>query len=313
MRYLSLVLVCFLSCGFALAGLKNVIVAVDAGHGGKDSGAIGAYSTLEKQVTLSIGGNVVMLLNQLPGIKAVATRQNDRYLTLRSRTQKARAYKANIFLSIHADAARSRQPSGASVYILSAKGATSEAARWLARRENATDFVNGVTIKKKPKAVASVLVNMQQVATQKNSQALASAILMTLKEEGTLHKSTVQRAAFVVLKSPDIPSVLVEVGFLTNHQDAKRLKQASVRLAIAKAIVRGVLAYLDHYAPSKTAIAAYGIPTVIRYRVQKGDTLGKIARNYHLSWQQLKQVLGLKSTVIYPGQELKIPVRILLS
>ncbi|MEW8383193.1 MAG: N-acetylmuramoyl-L-alanine amidase, partial [Candidatus Thiodiazotropha taylori] len=191
-------------------GHRDVVIAVDPGHGGEDPGARGRKGTYEKDVVLAIGRKLVKMLNQQKGMRAVLIRDGDYYLGLRKRIAKARAHQADLFVSIHADAFRDPKVRGSSVYTLSRSGASNEAARWLAERENSADLVGGVSLEDKDDMLASVLLDLSQIGTLQASSEAASRVLTELKTLGKTHKRKVQQAGFVVLKSPDIPSMLVE-------------------------------------------------------------------------------------------------------
>ena len=220
-----------------------IIIAVDAGHGGKDPGAVGGNGTHEKDVTLGIARELARRIDREPGMKAVLIRDGDYFLTLRQRIQKARKHQADLFVSVHADAFKNTSSRGSSVYVLSQRGATSEAARWLAERENAADLVGGVKLHDKDDVLAQVLLDLSQTATIDASFLLADRVLGELGRLGPLHKEAVQQAGFLVLKSPDIPSILVETAFITNPHEERRLKDPSHQRRIASAIFSGLRAY----------------------------------------------------------------------
>lgn len=230
----------------ATAGpVKNqpVIIAVDAGHGGKDPGAIGGSGAREKDVTLSIARELARRIDREPGMKAVLIRDGDYFLTLRQRIQKARKHQADLFVSVHADAFEDTGSKGSSVYVLSQRGATDEAARWLAARENSADLAGGVKLHDKDEVLAQVLLDLSQTATIDASFLLADRVLGELGRLGPLHKESVQQAGFLVLKSPDIPSILVETAFITNPSEERRLKDSAHQRRIASAIFSGLHAY----------------------------------------------------------------------
>ncbi len=235
---------------------RPVIVAIDAGHGGQDPGAIGGGGTREKDVVLSIARDVAARINREPGMRAVLTRQGDYFLTLRQRIGKARAAKADMFVSIHADSVRDRSVSGASVYVLSEKGASDEQARWLAERENAADLKGGVSLDDKDGMLASVLLDLSQSASIASSMHAAERVLRSLDRVADVRKPRVQQAGFVVLKSPDIPSMLVETAFISNAGDERMLSRADRRERLSEAIFRGVHGYFEDHPPEGTQFAA---------------------------------------------------------
>jgi N-acetylmuramoyl-L-alanine amidase len=227
------------------------VVVIDPGHGGQDPGAIGAGGTREKHITLAIAKKLAEEINAKPGMKAVLTRTDDRFLPLRDRMARARKEQAHVFLSIHADAAKNRTADGASVYILSDKGASSEAAQWLADRENAADLVGGVVLDDKDPTLASILLDVSQESTLEESVIAARSILYALDDVGAVHKREVQRAAFAVLKAPDVPSVLVETAFLSNPGEERKLKDTAYQQKLAEAISKGLANYFNKYPPSR--------------------------------------------------------------
>jgi N-acetylmuramoyl-L-alanine amidase len=231
---------------------KDIIIAIDAGHGGNDPGAHGQNGTDEKIITLAIARKLATLINQQPGMKAVLVRKGDYYVDLRKRMQIARAAKADLFISIHADAFQNATVKGASVFTLSNKGATSEAARWLADSENASDLVGGVSLNDKEDVLASVLLDLSQTATQDASVNVAGKVLKNFENIGELHYASVQKAGFLVLKSPDVPSILVETAFISNPSEELRLVNEAHQSKIAGAIFNGVRSYFNTTSPYKS-------------------------------------------------------------
>ena len=237
------------------SGYRDVVVAIDAGHGGEDPGAIGQRGTHEKTVVLQIAKKLAQVINREHGMRAVLTRSGDYYLPLRKRIALARRHKADLFISIHADAFTNRKVRGSSVYVLSSRGASSEHARWLAERENASDLIGGVSLDDKDGLLASVLLDLSQTASLEASIDVAEEVLMGLKKVGKVHKPGVESAAFAVLKSPDIPSLLVEAAFISNPQEEKKLKSAAYQQKLAKAVAAGVKRYFVDNAPDGTLLA----------------------------------------------------------
>ena len=217
------------------------VIAIDAGHGGKDPGAVGRGGTLEKDIVLSISKKLYKLLKKEKNIKPVLIRNKDYYIPLRQRIKKARKYKADLFISIHADAARNRKARGSSVYVLSQHGATSEAAKWLANKENSADLIGGVSIEDKDNVLAQVILDLSQSATIETSIKAASVLLSKIGKVSKLHLKNIEQAGFVVLKSPDIPSILVETAFLSNSKEEKKLKTKKFQNNIAKALRDGII------------------------------------------------------------------------
>ncbi len=283
---------------------KDVIIAVDAGHGGDDPGATGPHGVREKDVTLQIARNLVNLINQEYGMKAVLIREGDYFLSLLNRIGKAREHKADLFISIHADAFRDPRVRGSSVYILSNRGASSEAAKWLAERENAADLVGGVSLDDKDDVLASVLLDLSQTASLEASIGVADRVLYDLKKLGKTHKKYVQSAGFAVLKSPDIPSILVETAYISNPEEERNLKNAAYQTKLAKALLSGLKAYFIDYAPEGTLLAS---AATRKHIIARGDTLSGIAQRYRVSMNTLRDSNRLKSDRIRVGQVLDIP------
>ena len=234
---------------------RDLVIAIDAGHGGEDPGAIGMNGTREKDVVLAIAKELALRVNAEPGMKAVLTRNGDYFVPLRDRMRRARAQKADLFVSIHADSIRDRRIDGSSVYILSQRGATDEASRWLAERENASDLIGGVSLDDKDDVLASVLLDLSQSASLSASQAAAQRVLHQLNQAVEVRKHQVQQARFMVLKSPDIPSMLVETAYISNPQEEMRLRTPAQQARLAGAIHRGVHDYFYANPPMGTRIA----------------------------------------------------------
>ncbi|MGE0113327.1 MAG: N-acetylmuramoyl-L-alanine amidase [Steroidobacteraceae bacterium] len=239
----------------SLANGRDLVIAVDAGHGGEDPGAIGRRGVQEKNVTLAIARLLKERIDAEPGMRAVLTRDADYFVPLRERINRARQHQADMFVSIHADSVKDVRASGASVYTLSPKGATSEAARWLADRENAADMVGGVSLDGKNGVLASVLLDLSQGATMGASMDAAGRVLRQLDRLGNTHHSGVQQAGFVVLKSPDIPSMLVETAFISNPLEEARLSDPQHQNRIADAVLAGVRDYFYTNTPPGTRVA----------------------------------------------------------
>ncbi len=235
---------------------RDIIIAIDAGHGGVDPGASGRRGTREKDVVLEVAKALAARINQEPGMKAALTRDGDYFITLPERTKRARKMKADLFVSIHADAIANPDVSGSSVYVLSERGASSEAARWLAERENAADLMGGVKLDDKDPALANVLMDLSQTASIASSMVAAEQVLKALDRTGEVRKPKVQQAGFIVLKSPDIPSMLVETAFISNREDERKLAQPAHRAKLANAIFVGIQQYFQGNAPDGTRLAA---------------------------------------------------------
>jgi N-acetylmuramoyl-L-alanine amidase len=234
---------------------RDIVVAVDAGHGGQDPGAIGHGGTREKDVVLAIARALAERINGEPGMRAVLTRDRDEFLILRDRIGRARIAKADMFVSIHADSIANRDVSGASVYVLSEHGASNEAARWLADRENASDLMGGVKLDDKDKQLASVLLDLSQSANISASMTAAQRVIGSLDAVGQVRKAQVQQAGFVVLKSPDIPSMLVETAYISNPDEEVALRNTRHQAALADAVFNGLRTYFEANPPSGTRFA----------------------------------------------------------
>lgn len=281
---------------------KQYVITIDAGHGGHDPGATGPRGTKEKQITAEVAARLFKLLKADPKFKPVLSRPFDRKILLRHRTEIAREADSDMFISLHADSFSSPQVRGASVYTVSAKGASSEHARWLAAKENAADLVGGVSIDDKDGSLASVLLDLVQDETIESGITLGGYILNEIRDVARLHKRTVQSAGFVVLKSPDIPSVLVELGFISNPTEEKLLRSRTYQAKLAKALFVGVKEYFDNN--PLMVVESSNLHTV-----KSGDTLGKIAQQYGVSVSAVKSANGLRSDVISVGKTLTIPNR----
>ena len=227
----------------------SITVTIDAGHGGKDPGATGYRGNHEKNIVLSIAKKVAAGLKKMPQYHIHLTRHDDHYLSLRQRLRLARKWHSNLFISIHADAFKNRRAHGASVFALSQRGATSEAARWLASKENASEKLGSIELDDKTTLLKSVLLDLSQTATVKESIDVGTKILGTLDDMTHLHKKRVEQAAFVVLKAPDIPSLLIETGFLSNRREEQLLTKSSYQQKIANAIIHGISAHFQKPPP----------------------------------------------------------------
>jgi len=237
--------------------LRDVIVAIDAGHGGKDPGALGQRKTREKDITLAVAQKLAARLSAQEGIVAILTRTKDEYIGLNQRTRIAREQEADLFVSIHADAFKRLAAAGSSVYALSLKGATSEAAQWLAEKENNSDALFGeVKLDGLSTDLKSTLLDLAQNSTLEASMDLGGEVLAQLKKVGQVHKPNVEQANFAVLRSPDIPSILVEIAFISNLLEERKLNDPRYQDALAIAIQNGVVRYLNRRAPAGTRLAA---------------------------------------------------------
>ncbi len=224
---------------------RPITIAVDAGHGGEDPGAHGLHGSLEKNVTLAIARRLRKLIDDDPGMHAVLIRDGDYFIPLQGRVIKARKAKADLFVSIHADASPSRDARGSSVFALSERGATSVAARWLAKRENESDLIGGVDLSVKDPYLAKTLLDLSQTASINDSLRLGKDVLHELRALNPLHSHQVEQAGFAVLKAPDIPSILVETAFISNPDEETRLDDDAYQEKIAEAIFDGIKVYFS--------------------------------------------------------------------
>jgi len=287
---------------------RDIVVAIDAGHGGRDPGALGPYNIQEKQVTFAIAKQLAAIVDASPGFKSYLVRSGDEFIPLRQRSAAARAQRADLFISIHADAFTNPQAHGASVYALSVNGASSEAASFLAERENNADLIGGVdplNIQQREESVANLLVDLSRDYTLRSSGEIGEQVLSELGSVARLHKKKVEKAAFIVLKSLDMPSLLIETGFISNPQEAKRLSDKRYQRRMAQAIFNGIYRYYLANPPPDSYLAD---PQALRVHiVQRGDTLSEIAARYNVSQSALRARNKLSSSAIKIGQKLLIP------
>ncbi|KFN48981.1 cell wall hydrolase [Arenimonas composti TR7-09 = DSM 18010] len=292
------------------SGERELIIAIDAGHGGKDPGALGPTGKREKDITLAMAQELAAQIDREPGMTAVLVRDRDVFIPLQQRYMIAREAQADLFISIHADAAHNRNATGASVYVLSLRGASSEAARWLADQENAADLVGGVALDVRDRNLAAVLLDLSQNATMRVSDDVAGEVLAALKGVGKAHKPNIERANFVVLRSPDVPSMLVETGFISNPGEEAKLADPAYRTRLAAAIVGGVRNYFSTQAPPGTWFAARQgtLASTRQHVVARGESLSAIAMRHGISLASLRQANGIQGDVVRVGQQLTIPI-----
>ncbi len=284
---------------------REVVIAIDAGHGGKDPGAIGPKGTHEKKVTLAVARALANRINNEPGMKAFLVRDSDDYIALEARFEAARIAKADLFISIHADAFTLASVRGSSVFILSQRGASNEAAGYLADRENRTDLVGGVSLNDKDTSLAAVLLDLSLGATLEASSVAADSVLKSLGKFGKTHKRYIERANFVVLRSPDVPSMLIETGFLSNPEEEKNLNSAKHRGRLADAILDGVRAYFYAAPPPGSWIAKHARSK--QHTVGAGETLSEIASQHGTSVSRIRAANNLADDIVRTGSTLKIP------
>ena len=297
-------------------GKRDIVVAIDAGHGGEDPGALSPVKgQYEKNVTLAISRELQRQINAEKGFRAELVRTGDYFIPLRKRTEIARKKGADLFVSIHADAAPRASAFGASVYALSERGATSETARWLADAENQSDLIGGagnVSLDDKDKMLAGVLLDLSMTASLSSSLNVGQKVLSNMGGITPLHKRRVEQAGFMVLKSPDFPSILVETGFISNPNEAKKLHSASHQQALARSITTGVKQFFHENPPPGTYVAWLRDEGKIaagprEHVVARGESLALIAQRYQISLASLRSANKLNGDVIKVGQTLQIP------
>ncbi|MDO6425623.1 N-acetylmuramoyl-L-alanine amidase [Thalassotalea sp. 1_MG-2023] len=288
-------------------GNRDIVIAIVAGHGGEDPGSIGAKGTYEKHVTLNISKKLAALLNRQKGLSAVMVRTGDYYVNHNRKTVIARENKADLLVSIHADAFTSPQPHGASVLVQSSRRANSEFTRWIANRQKESELLGGAgdTIKKtKDHNLALTLADMKKEYTMASSYAFAEYVLRELGKITKLHKKRPEGLSLAVLKSSDIPSVLIETGFISNHAEEKRLRSTQHQQKLAQAIYTSIDNYFAANAPDGTYYASIGHR---KHKIARGESLSVVAHKYNVSVKKLKSVNKLTSNVVRIGQTLKIP------
>jgi len=284
---------------------RDVIIAIDAGHGGRDPGATGKSGTHEKLITLQIAKRLEKSINQQRGMKAVLIRKNDRYMRLRDRIHKARDNHADMMISLHADSFPDPRARGSSIYALSVDGASSETARMMAEKENAADLLFGnVNLAVEDQMVKEVLFDLSLTGTIESSLDIGSEILNQIKSVNRVHKKKVQQAGFAVLKAPNIPSILIETAFISNPREEKNLRSSSHQQKVAKAITRGVNKYFARKAPPGTWLAE----AETEYRINENDNIKTIASKHNINESDLRARNALYADSLIAGQVIKIPV-----
>jgi N-acetylmuramoyl-L-alanine amidase len=290
---------------------REIVIAVDPGHGGKDPGARGSSGLREKDVVLRVSRDLAAMIDAQPGMRAYMTRDGDKFVHLRERMEGARAAKADLFISVHADSFRDNRVRGATVYVLSSKGASDEAGRRLAERENAADLIGGVRLDDKDQTLASVLLDLSQNASLSASIDVGDEILQEISKITKVRKSKVQQAPFLVLKSPDVPSLLVETAFISNPYDEKNLGSQNYRESLARAIFAGIQDYFRSNPPAGTMMAQAQPsprPGRVEHLILRGDTLSGIADQYRVPVRRIQSVNNLHGDKIVVGKVLTIPV-----
>jgi N-acetylmuramoyl-L-alanine amidase len=287
---------------------RDVVVAIDAGHGGDDPGASGHKGTHEKDVVVAIARRVAEELDAQPGMHAVLVRNGDYFVPLRKRIEIAHAAQADFFMSIHADSYRDTSATGATVYVLNEKGATDEAALRLARRENESDLIGGVSLADTDQTLARVLLDLSQNAALSASTAAGQRLIKKMSAVTPMRRMQVQQAPFLVLKSPDIPSVLVETAYISNPREEASLRNSQYQASLARALSEGIVDYFTANPPQGSYFAhAAEPPQPTVHHVARGETLSEIAERYRVSTASLRRSNSLKTDSVRIGQVLTIP------
>lgn len=289
-------------------GESDIVVAIDPGHGGEDPGAIGPYRRKEKVVTLAIAKKLAAKIDSTPGMKAVLTRRGDYFVSLNKRSEIARGKKAHLLVSIHADGFSSSKPRGASVWVLSNRRANSEIGRWLEDSEKQSELLGGGAVlsnNQDDEYLSKTVLDLQFSFAQKEGVDVADNILKELGKFAKLHKGKSQYASLAVLKSPDIPSLLVETGFITNHAESKLLYTKKYQSRIANAIYTGIYSYFKAKPPEGTLFDARR--TMTKHKVKSGESLSLIAQRYGTTTSAIMSVNKMKSSKLYVGKTLLIP------
>ena len=289
---------------------RKIVIAIDAGHGGEDPGATGPKKVREKVVVFQIAKRIEKLFDQNPNFQGELVRSGDYYLAHRKRSQLARDKQADFFISIHADAFTNPQAYGASVYALSTKGATSEAARYLATKENRADLIGGASslnLGDKDDVLAGVLLDLSMTATLSSSLDAGKYVLKNMGSVARLHKKQVEQAGFLVLKSPDIPSLLIETGFISNPKEARQLNSSKYQQRMANAIYDGLVQFYSEHPPVGTLLAKNGNAVGRSYIIARGDTLSEIAVLHNTSVRKILRYNKMSSSTIRVGQRILIP------
>lgn len=289
----------------AKQNLRDVIVAIDPGHGGRDPGATGRMGTREKDITLQIARKMERLINKQPGMKAALIRNSDRFMRLRDRIKKAHAFQADLMISLHADSFPDKRAKGASVYALSVSGASSESAYLLAEKENKVDMLFGnVNLHDKDEMVQQVLLDLSLTGTIQSSLDIGDEVLKELTKVGGVHKKKVQQAGFAVLKAPNIPAILLETAFISNPKEERKLRSSAHQDKLAKAILRGANDYFARKAPPGTWLSQNGQG----YTIKRGDTLAMISERFNTPVSHIRSRNSIYGDNLKIGQKLIIPV-----
>jgi len=289
---------------------RDVVIVIDAGHGGEDPGASGRGGGREKDVVLAIAKKLAAEVDNQPGMRAVLVRDGDYFVSHRKRMEIAHEARADFFISIHADSYRDPTAKGATVYMLSNKGASDEAALLLAQRENASDLIGGVSLADKDQMLARVLLDLSQSAALNASMAAGQRLIRRMSTVTAMRRREVQQAPFLVLKSPDIPSLLVETAYISNPREEASLRSAKYQAALATALRQGITDYFAANPPEGSFFALNPVtesPELVRHVIARGETLSEIAERYRVSSASIRRTNSLRTDVLRVGQVLTIP------
>ncbi len=294
----------------ALGAERDIVIAVDAGHGGEDPGALGPSGTQEKDIVLKLSKDLVDAINSVNGLKAIMVREGDYYIPHRKRTDIARKHRADLFVSVHADGFKSPKARGASVWVLNLYGAKSEVARWMKLQEEKSELLGGVdstvVLSEYDNSVRSVLLDLQMESSIAESFKVGKEVHSAMKRVAPkMHKHYVEENSLLVLKNPDIPSILVESGFISNPGEERLLKTSSYRRKLAGAVRDGIVDYFKNHAPDGTKFASLYRKNI--YHVKRGDNLIKVAKRFNTSVNEIKRANKLTSNTVRIGQKLVIP------
>jgi len=289
---------------------RDVVVVIDAGHGGEDPGASGRGGAREKDIVLAIARKLAAEVDNQPGMRAVLVRDGDYFVSHRKRMEIAHEARADFFISIHADSYRDPAAKGSTVYMLSDKGASDEAALLLAQRENASDLVGGVSLADKDQVLARVLLDLSQSAALNASMAAGQRLIRRMSAVTAMRRREVQQAPFLVLKSPDIPSLLVETAYISNPREEASLRSAKYQSALAVALRQGIVDYFAANPPEGSYFTLNPVaesPELVRHVIARGETLSEIAERYRVSSASIRRTNSLRTDALRVGQVLTIP------
>ncbi len=287
---------------------RDIVIAIDAGHGGQDPGALGHKGSREKDIVLNVAKRMKYLIDKEKGLRSVLIRTGDYYIGLKERRKIAiEKYNADFFISLHADAWRKKSARGASVFVLSSNGASSTRARYLAEKENAADLLGSTSETQDNPVLKKVLVDLSLNGSIEHSVNAGSLVLGELGKVTKLHKPRIEKAGFAVLKNAEMPSLLVELGFITNPKEERLLKNTQHQNKLAKAMIKGIKRHFLNQPPPDTYFASLRHSDKRQHQIARGETLSEIAEKYRVAQKDLKEINDLNSDLIRIGQVLRIP------